>query len=291
MPPAEKVVEPPMPAPAEAPRQAQPDTGVEPPKLDVPLAVVAPPEPSTLSPYGTPSVLATSRGFPAQKPPVDSLPRVTRPADVHEQVPVPSDAPGEKPASRSSGLLITIGIVALGLGVGGGALFLQRSKAKQAAESRPTATAVATTNVPATDLTNVPPPPRSAAPVASDEARPSPSASAPAEPEASPEAASSAPPPTSAEPSAPSGPAVIPAPDFDLEKLPGDRAALLVRSSSQARVFVHGKDYGETNHYLLTTCGIRFVRLGRGFNEFIEPGRSIVVKCGRLTEVSIEPDR
>jgi hypothetical protein len=286
----EKLVEPPFSAPAEAPKQAQPDAVVEPPKVDVPAAAVAQPEPSPFSPYGKPSVVETSRGFKAQKPPVDSLPRVTQPADVHEEVPVPSDALGEKPARRSSALLVVIGLVALGLGVGGGALFLQRSKAKSAAEPRPTAAAVATPNVPATDLTNVPPPPRSAAPVASDEAPPSGSASAAAEPEASPEASSSASKATSAELSAPSVPA-IPAPDFDLEKLPGDRAALLVRSSTQARVFVHGKDYGETNRSLLTTCGIRFVRLGRGFNDFIEPGRSIVVKCGRLTEVSIEPDR
>ena len=40
----------------------------------------------------------------------------------------------------------------------------------------------------------------------------------------------------------PSPPAAIPPPSFDLEKLPGDRAALLVRSSATARVFVHGKD-------------------------------------------------
>jgi len=74
-----------------------------------------------------------------------------------------------------------------------------------------------------------------------------------------------------------------------VSKLPRDRAALIVHSSVSAHVFVHGADYGETNQMLMTSCGIRFVRLGRGPGDFIEPGLPHVIKCGKLTELTIEP--
>jgi hypothetical protein len=142
-------------------------------------------------------------------------------------------------------------------------LFLQRSKAKQL-DATPTAAKVVETAKHDGVSDSVPPPPTL------------------------PTSASAAPAETAAPEEKAAPPAVSP-PSFDLDKIPGDRAALLVHSSATARVFVHGKDYGETNQYLLTSCGIRFVRLGRGFNNFIEPGRSVVVKCGRVTEVTIEP--
>jgi hypothetical protein len=79
----------------------------------------------------------------------------------------------------------------------------------------------------------------------------------PPAPEAAPAEASSAAPPAGAA----SAPAPAPI-DFDLRKLPPERAALFVRSSATTRVFVHGADYGETNQVLITSCGIRdFVRL------------------------------
>jgi hypothetical protein len=283
---AERIAEPPV----EPTKPVESDEVVEPPMPAPPAAVAEPPAPSSFSPYAAPSVLATSRGFPSQTAPVESHPRDARPAEVREGVPPPSE-PGEKPARRSSVLLVVIAVAALGLGVGGGVLVLQRSKAKPAPEPQPTAAPVTAPQAPAEPAIVPPPPATTAAPNPSDEAPPSAAPSTTAAAEAPPEAASAAAPPASAPPVTPDAPAAVPPPDFDLEKLPGDRAALLVRSSAQARVFVHGRDYGETNHYLLTTCGIRFVRLGRGFNDFIEPGRSIVVKCGRLTEVSIEPDR
>jgi hypothetical protein len=80
-------------------------------------------------------------------------------------------------------------------------------------------------------------------------------------------------------------------PAIDLTKLAADRAALVVHSSASTHVFVHGTDYGETNHPLVTSCGIRFVRLGRALGDFIEPGAPYVIKCGRLTELTIEPSR
>ncbi len=99
----------------------------------------------------------------------------------------------------------------------------------------------------------------------------------------------------SAEPGAPAASArpetslPFPPPSFDLRKLPRDRAALVVHSSADTHVFVHGIDYGPTNRALMTSCGIRFVRLGRALGDFLEPGQSYVIKCGKLNELTIEP--
>jgi hypothetical protein len=110
-----------------------------------------------------------------------------------------------------------------------------------------------------------------------------------------PPAESAVPPePSATAPSASAQPAAVPttaAPEFDLTKLPAERAGLFVRSSVKARVFVHGTEYGDTNSWLITSCGIRFVRLGHKPGDFIEPGRSYVVKCGKATELSIEPGK
>jgi len=81
----------------------------------------------------------------------------------------------------------------------------------------------------------------------------------------------------------------VPKPSFDVNRLPPDRAALIVHSSATTHVFVHGVDYGETNQMLMTSCGTRFVRLGRAPGDFIEPGAAHVLKCRRLTELTIEP--
>jgi hypothetical protein len=240
------------------------------------------PSPSAFSPYGAPSMQATSKGFPAMQVP-QSLPRDVREAEIHAEVLVPSVP---KPPTRSPALLIVIGLIALGAGVGGGVWLLQRPKTTAPAAS---ATAVEPPAPATSEPESIPSPPKAEAP-ASVETAPIPTPSASAAPEAPAPSASAAPAET-ASPAEPAAPQAIPPPTFNLEAIPGDRAALLVRSSAQARVLVHGKDYGETNQYLLTSCGIRFVRLARSFNDFLEPGRSLVVKCGKLTELSIEPDK
>ncbi|HSU41404.1 MAG TPA: hypothetical protein VLJ38_17625, partial [Polyangiaceae bacterium] len=102
-------------------------------------------------------------------------------------------------------------------------------------------------------------------------------------------AAPSAAPPAPATSAQPERPAPVPPPSFDLRKLPRDRAALVVHSSANTHVFVHGVDYGSTNQALMTSCGIRFVRLGRALGDFLEPGQSYVIKCGKLNELTIEP--
>jgi outer membrane biosynthesis protein TonB len=236
------------------------------------------PSASGFSPYAAPSMKATSKGFPALRPPLESAPRV----EIHEEVPMASAA---KVPMRRPALLIVIGLVALGAGIGGGVWLLQRPKT-----TAPAATATAAEPpAPATgEPESIPSPPKPEAPASVDIA-PSPAPSASVAPEA-PSPSAKAPPTEKAPPEAPAAPQTIPPPTFNLEAIPGDRAALLVRSSAQAHVLVHGKDYGETNQYLLTSCGIRFVRLARGFNDFLEPGRSIVLKCGKLTELAIDPD-
>jgi hypothetical protein len=122
---------------------------------------------------------------------------------------------------------------------------------------------------------------------------PSGAESAPA-PAAAPAASASAAASANAAPAASEKPAAAPDHppiEFDLRKLAADRAVLYVRSSAKARVFVHGTDYGETNNVLVTSCGIRFVRLGQSLGNFIEPGASRVIKCGRINEIAIEPTR
>jgi hypothetical protein len=239
------------------------------------------------SPYAAPSMHSTSRGFPAATPrPVPEAAPAPAPS---KDAPPPPDPTPPIPTRSSPVAFVLIAVLALGVGIGGGLLFLQRSKAKPAEpDAGPTAAKVVETESPQGVPDSVPPPPTTE-PSASAEARPS-AAPSPTESDvpAVPASAAAAPAETAA-PEEKAAPPAVPPASFDLDKIPGDRAALLVRSSATARVFVHGKDYGETNQYLLTSCGIRFVRLGRGFNAFIEPGRSIVVKCGRVTEVTIEP--
>lgn len=155
------------------------------------------------------------------------------------------------------------------------------------ARAEPPAAVAAPPDAPPTE--NAPPvaaptPPHQTTPAAkADTARAAPVASA----APAPSSAAREPAPAASTPAAPAVPAAPAAPD--ISKLPGDRGFLLVRSSASARVFVHGKDVGQTNDYLLTTCGIRFVRLGRAFADFIEPGRSVVLKCGQVNELAIEP--
>jgi hypothetical protein len=136
----------------------------------------------------------------------------------------------------------------------------------KAAASATTATAAATATEPPSASATPPAPAASAVPTAPIEAAPSATT------------------PAAAGVTAPS-----PTPSVDVTKLAADRAALLVHSSADTHVFVHGTDYGPTNQVLMTSCGIRFVRLGRALGDFVEPGQSYVIKCGRFTELTIEP--
>jgi hypothetical protein len=207
------------------------------------------------------------------------------PAEPSDSVPVQRPSGGPSKAA-----LFLVGVVAL---LGGASLVVLLGRkpppAPASSEAAPQATSTAATPSAAFTATAEVPtaaPATSASAVAADSAAPVASA---------PPAESAVPPePSVTAPSTSASPAAVPttaAPEFDLTKLPAERAGLFVRSSVKARVFVHGTEYGDTNTWLITSCGIRFVRLGHKPGDFIEPGRSYVVKCGKATELSIEPGK
>jgi hypothetical protein len=191
-------------------------------------------------------------------------------------------------------VILLVGLLALG----GGAVLVVlagpklglwgKSPATTATEAPTPAPAAASQTPPAAEAPAPPPAVEATASAAPSESAP-PAASAEA-PSAAPSASAAEVPAASAAPAAAVAPDA-PVPEFDPNTLPPERGALFVRSSAKARVFVHGTDYGETNTVLVTTCGIRFVRLGHKLGDFIEPGSSYVVKCGKLTELEIEPKK
>jgi hypothetical protein len=73
------------------------------------------------------------------------------------------------------------------------------------------------------------------------------------------------------------------------ETIAPHRAQLRVVSPTEARVFVHGIDSGKTNVSLETACGARFVRLADNQGRFLEPGRMVVLKCGQLNQLELNP--
>jgi DNA-binding response OmpR family regulator len=215
--------------------------------------------------------------------------------ETQEEPPAPPSPPG-----RYRAAILLAALAAAGLGAGAAFVFPKGrppGPASSTALSKPELTtpgaappSTPTSEAPAAEALTaaVPPPP----PPANAETLPTPES----EPEPPPSAPSASPAPPATTSAAPVVSAATPTPthapvEFDLRKLPPERAALFVHSSATARVFVHGADYGDTNQVLITTCGIRFVRLGRALGDFIEPGQSYVIKCGRLTELSIEPAR
>ncbi|HEV8244704.1 MAG TPA: hypothetical protein VGP93_03015, partial [Polyangiaceae bacterium] len=106
--------------------------------------------------------------------------------------------------------------------------------------------------------------------------------------QAGPSASPSATPPPAAV-SASAAPSPPPeTPEVNLSALSKTQGYLFVRSTTKARVFILANDSGETNQPILTTCGTRFVRLGRKLGDFIEPGGPVIIKCGALTEVRRE---
>ncbi|HEY3500145.1 MAG TPA: hypothetical protein VGK73_35890 [Polyangiaceae bacterium] len=206
---------------------------------------------------------------------------------------VPDAAPpGPKPspAKPSRGWGAAVAIAALAAALIGGALAVLLPKSETpspAGNATPEPASLGSTPEPiGAQETSTPepasPPARAEPPVATASTAPT--------------ATTTAAPTTSAPPTQPAAPPPLAAPaaahapvSFDVSKLAPDRAALFVRSSATARVFVHGVDYGETNQVLVTSCGTRFVRLGRALGDFVEPGGSFVIKCGKLTELEIQP--
>jgi hypothetical protein len=258
------------------PQQTLP-TGI--PKQSVPQsAPQAAPMPAATQRSAAPPA-ATQR---SAAPPVAARAKATRPSS--------SNPPPSRPASKRALWIASALVLAAGAGMGLALISRQneRTTADQAAarevpQRSPTpATPTATATTATATATAAPAP----APLPTATAGEQPSATA---------APASEPPlvaPTAAVEPAPTATAAIaagPTPSADLTKLPADRAYLIVHSTANTHVFVHGTDYGPTNQVLMTSCGIRFVRLGRALGDFIEPGQSHVIKCGRLTELTIEP--
>jgi hypothetical protein len=239
----------------------------------------------------------------------------------HEQPPLAAKrAPAHEPAKGSSGYKRVLVLAGASIGatvVGMGLAFIVRhpqagerdaAVQRRAAETAvPVATPSASTPVAmeAAPVASIAPAPGTAEAATGSAIQPAaqaPSASsAPssgaavtaAPPAASAPAATTEPAPSAAPTMAPVAQPLpdVPKPSFDVNRLPPDRAALIVHSSAATHVFVHGVDYGETNQVLMTSCGTRFVRLGRALGDFIEPGAAHVLKCRRLTELTIEPPR
>ncbi len=237
--------------------------------------------------------LTTKRA--AAPKPTASLPAASW-AGIAAAPPTSSSTPAAKKGARTP--LLLLGLLLVGA-LAGASVFVARTK--QGAISRPTATV----KVPKTrESAPAAPPTASAAPPVEAPFEPAPSASAVVEAPSSASAASSvspAPAPAAsteptAEPAAsaapPSAASALPeavTPEVDLTKLAARQGYLFVRSSADARVFVLANDVGATNTPLVVNCGTKFVRLGRALGEFIEPGGSVIIKCGALTELSREP--
>jgi hypothetical protein len=272
-----------------------------------PVAPADPPKTAAFEPVAQAlGNAATMLAAPAFVPPVErSSPAVPSPAEANPSAPsraalnaaaaavanaaakdaVPEAAPyvdGDRveqpPSGRGKGLLIAL--IAL-MAVGGAILLLaplgKAPDATTQANPEPTPPA----NPSGANPAEPPVTPTAASPPATE---PAPTASA--EPAAPGSAATAAATEKAAQSAAaPDHPPI----EFDLRKLAADRGVLYVRSSAKARVFVHGTDYGETNSVLVTSCGIRFVRLGHALGNFVEPGSSYVIKCGRINEIAIEP--
>jgi hypothetical protein len=70
-----------------------------------------------------------------------------------------------------------------------------------------------------------------------------------------------------------------------------DETWLWVRSHGDASVFVHGIDVGQTNQWLRSRCGTRFIRLGAAPGQWISEGVPHRLSCRRPVTIEIEPTR
>jgi DNA-binding response OmpR family regulator len=261
----------------------------------------AAPPPPIRKPLAAPSIKKTlPMGFVRQQVP-DSAPKAAAPTAATLRSSQPAMMPAKaKPSSRppagarnagsNRALWIILALVGAA-GAGMGLALISRHQDERAVRPKPTAVAQQPERVlPAPSAAPAPTAATTATPAAVETAAPGPSSEPPtAVPSAEPTATAAAvePTPSAVEPTPTA--VAAPAPSVDFTKLPAERAFLIVHSSANTQVFVHGTNYGPTNQVLTTTCGIRFVRLGRALGDFVEPGQSYVIKCGRLTELRIEP--
>ncbi|MGK4001946.1 hypothetical protein WMF31_04940 [Sorangium sp. So ce1036] len=136
------------------------------------------------------------------------------------------------------------------------------------------------------------PPPAPSAEAASPPPAPTPSAES-APPPPTPSAEAAPPPPTpSAESAPPPKPSAesAPPPKPSAPRIPRRGHGMLQLNTAQnATVYVTGVAVGPSNQPIEVRCGRFFVRLGeptRHGTRWLAEGRTVVVKCGELTEVS-----
>ena len=256
------------------PMASSPGLEVPPPRLPMasaPLIEVAPARPPT--PFEPAIDVAAAR------PPAASARFTSAP-----------DAEPPRPASSNRAVAILVAAAAA-VAVGVGAAVLVPGQTQPIAATTDTGAAPTAERAPAAPLpspTATSAKPSAAEPSATATEAPATAAPSPASAAPNPSAALSAT-ATGATPEPAPTPAAGAVPDFDTTKLFADRAALFVHSSVDAHVFVHGMDYGRTNQMLVTSCGTRFVRLGRSAGDFLGQGRSYVLKCRKVNELEIEP--
>ena len=258
------------------------------------------------NPFGSPERVPASAPLneplplPAPLPPPARPPQASAPALATAPALTAADAAPAAPAtpappagSKRAVAILVAAAVAVGLGVGAAVLVPGQKSSDPSAAADPAVVTPAERTAATPSPSPAQPTGTATVTAAASEAVATPSASAPAPTAtatAANAAASSAPAPSAtAQPTTAAAPGAVPA--FDTTKLFADRAALFVHSSVDAHVFVHGTDYGPTNQMLVTSCGIRFVRLGRGPGDFLGPGASYVLKCRKVTELTIEPTR
>jgi hypothetical protein len=66
-------------------------------------------------------------------------------------------------------------------------------------------------------------------------------------------------------------------------------AWLYVHSTATTHVFVHGIDHGETNQWLKSRCGGRFVRLGTAPGSWLSAGVPVKLRCRQSNEIDLNP--
>jgi hypothetical protein len=106
-----------------------------------------------------------------------------------------------------------------------------------------------------------------------------------------PEPAPKEPPPPPAPKAVEAVPRFAPPEVSDVEEasaLRHDEGYLVVQSSVDAVVSVQGLSLGRTNERILSRCNHRFIRLGEP-HKWLTEGRSVILACGKLTTVRIEP--
>ena len=81
------------------------------------------------------------------------------------------------------------------------------------------------------------------------------------------------------------------APQPDPAALESTQGYLLVKSSVAADVYATGFKIGVANEPNVSTCGLRWVRLGRGEPPtWVSSGQTVDVKCRAITSVELAPD-